>query len=227
MQRSVSSQPTTKGERTREHILATALSLFIEKGYAATTMRDIAAAAECSLGLTYRYFSQKEALVLALYQQIAHELASQVDALPPAPLADRFVQLMHLKFALLSPYRAAFGAWFGAALTPDSGIAVLGPETSEIRAVMLQSLRRIITGASDAPRQRHAEDLAVILYLAHLALILVWLHDRTSDRRVTAQLLNLSQDTLRRLRWFLRLPPVSQLLGRLAAALTPLVQGSD
>ena len=42
-------QLTPKGERTREHILDTALSLFIEKGYDATTMRDIAVAAESSL----------------------------------------------------------------------------------------------------------------------------------------------------------------------------------
>ena len=57
---------TPKGERTREHLLDTALRLFTSAGYEATTMRDIAAAAECSLGLAYRYFASKEEFVLAL-----------------------------------------------------------------------------------------------------------------------------------------------------------------
>lgn len=61
---------TSKGERTREHILDTALRLFSEQGYEQTTMRGIAAAAETSLGLAYRYFTSKEDLVLALYERL-------------------------------------------------------------------------------------------------------------------------------------------------------------
>src|SRR5215211_6045103 len=110
---------TPKGERTREHILDTALGLFVEKGYDATTMRDIAAAADCSLGLTYRYFARKEDLVLSLYRRLAAEQEAYVLALPPAPLADRFVQVLQAKLAQLEPYRTAIGALFGAALTPQ------------------------------------------------------------------------------------------------------------
>src|SRR6185369_18016290 len=97
-------QLTPKGERTREHILDTALGLFIEKGYDATTMREIAAAAECSLGLTYRYFARKEDLVLALYQRTANEQEEFVHALASAPIADRFEQAMHAKIGQILPY---------------------------------------------------------------------------------------------------------------------------
>src|SRR5215216_3523295 len=107
-------QLTPKGERTREHILDTALGLFIEQGYDATTMREIAAAAECSLGLTYRYFARKEDLVLALYQRTADDQEAYVQSLPPAPIADRFALAMHAKIAQIAPYRDAFGALFGA-----------------------------------------------------------------------------------------------------------------
>src|SRR3954467_15966907 len=109
-------QLTPKGERTREHILDTALSLFIEQGYDATTMREIASAADCSLGLTYRYFARKEDLVLALYQRTAAEQETYMQALPAAQIADRFAQVMQAKIAQLAPYRDAFGALFGAAL---------------------------------------------------------------------------------------------------------------
>jgi len=214
-------QLTQKGERTREHILNTALSLFIDKGYDATTMREIAAAADCSLGLTYRYFARKEDLVLALYWRTADEQAAHVQSLPPAPLADRFAQAMHAKIAQIAPYRDALGALFGAALTPNSGIAVLGEGTSDIRERVSSVFYALVAGSTDAPRERQARQLATVLYALHLALLLFWLHDRSSDHRATNDLIKLACDTLALVRPVLRLPPVSKALTRLAQAISP------
>ena len=73
---------TAKGERTREHLLDTALRLFTTEGYEATTMREIAAAAECSLGLAYRYFASKDEFVLALYVRMEREFMAFAETLP-------------------------------------------------------------------------------------------------------------------------------------------------
>src|SRR4030095_11242796 len=48
--------PESKGERTRSHILATALRLFREHGYEETSMRRIAEVAGVSTGNAYHYF---------------------------------------------------------------------------------------------------------------------------------------------------------------------------
>ena len=217
----MTTQLTQKGERTREHILNTALSLFIDNGYDATTMREIAAAADCSLGLTYRYFARKEDLVLALYWRTADEQVAHVQSLPPAPLADRFAQAMHAKIAQIAPYRDALGALFGAALTPNSGIAVLGERTSGIRERVSGVFYTLVAGATDAPRERQARQLATVLYALHLALLLFWLHDRSLDHRATNDLIKLARDTLALVRPVLRLPPVSKGLTRLAQAISP------
>jgi AcrR family transcriptional regulator len=50
--------------RTRERIVAEALRLFAEHGYAATTCEQIAAAAEVSPATFYRYFPGKDEVVL-------------------------------------------------------------------------------------------------------------------------------------------------------------------
>ncbi|HRP08074.1 MAG TPA: phosphoenolpyruvate carboxylase, partial [Gemmatimonadales bacterium] len=49
-------------------ILAAALNCFAERGFAATTMAEIAAAAGVTAGTIYRYFPSKEALVEALVE---------------------------------------------------------------------------------------------------------------------------------------------------------------
>jgi AcrR family transcriptional regulator len=214
-------QLTPKGERTREHILDTALGLFIEQGYDSTTMRQIAAAAECSLGLTYRYFTRKEDLVLALYWRTADEQEAYVRLLEPTHIADRFALAMRAKIEQIAPYRDAFGALFGSALTPNSGVAVLGDQTSKIRERMGQVFYDLARGASDAPRERQARQLATVLYALHLALLLFWLHDRSPDQQATADLIKLARDTLALIRPVLRLPPVSKALARLARTLEP------
>lgn len=46
-------------EETREKILTASLALFAEKGFSATSMRDIANEAKVAVGLTYHYYKNK------------------------------------------------------------------------------------------------------------------------------------------------------------------------
>ncbi|BCL83759.1 hypothetical protein ccbrp13_62240 [Ktedonobacteria bacterium brp13] len=68
-------------------------------------MQDIAAAADCSLGLTYRYFASKEDLVLELYRWLAVQLEELVLLLPAASIADRFHHLMRALLEVMAPHR--------------------------------------------------------------------------------------------------------------------------
>jgi AcrR family transcriptional regulator len=66
----------TKGERTHRAIVEAAYHLFLEQGYAATSMRQIAEQTGLALGGIYNHFSSKEAIFSELiidrhpYQQI-------------------------------------------------------------------------------------------------------------------------------------------------------------
>ncbi len=53
-----------KKERTRQRIAAVALKLFIERGFDAVTVNEIAEAAEVAKGTLFAYFPSKESLVL-------------------------------------------------------------------------------------------------------------------------------------------------------------------
>ena len=209
---------TPKGEQTRRDILARALQLFSAKGYEATTMRDIATAADCSLGLAYRYFGSKEDLVLAHYHRLAEQFAADVEHLVPASIAEQFEQSMLAKLQLIMPYREALSALFGAAMNPKSGIGVLADTTADIRASVRSVYARLLAQATDAPRKDQVEQLATVLYGAHLLIILFWLYDRTPDSWATRDVIALGREILALIRPFLVLPPVSRALARLARA---------
>ncbi len=72
----------SKGRRTRrlgaterrEQLVLTALRLFGERGYRATTMEDIANAAGVTKPLLYQHFTSKRALYLELVSHVSEEL---------------------------------------------------------------------------------------------------------------------------------------------------------
>lgn len=217
---------TEKAQKTRERIFETALRLFVERGYEQTTLRDIAGAANCSLGLTYRYFASKEVLVLTLYERLAEEMASEVRKLPPKSMADRFEYVMRTKLAQLDSYREAFGALFGASLNPKSGVAVLGGSTSGVRRTAEEAFVGVVSGATDVPKEPQARQMATVLYSLHLVLILFWLYDPTQGQGATRALLALTRDMLRMVRRLLRVPLFSKALERLVAIIEPVLGGN-
>jgi AcrR family transcriptional regulator len=56
----------TKGERTREHVLATAESIILQKGYAGTSIEDIISAAGITKGGFFYHFDGKNDLAKGL-----------------------------------------------------------------------------------------------------------------------------------------------------------------
>ncbi len=213
---------TPKAQRTRELILETALDLFARKGYAETTMRDIAAEANCSLGLAYRYFARKEEMVLALYERLASELEEEVAGLPALPLAKRFMATMEADLRRLMPHRATMGALFAAGLAPDSPVAVLGDGAAGLRDRVWNIYLLVVTGASDAPKKAQTEQMTTLFYSVHLLIILFWLQDRSAGQEKTHELLSFARDMLGHLRPVLGLPPVARPLARLARIVGPM-----
>src|SRR5579883_2288091 len=207
---------TPKARRTRSQILNTALALFAKQGYQATTMRDIAGAAGCSLGLAYRYFGSKEELVVAVYEQCSEDLTNEVQTLPGTTIAKRFVQTVRANFERLGPYRDSFGAISGVALNPHSDAGVLSERMGYLRTRVWQIFRQVLAGAKDAPNERDIDHLTTLFYAAYLLMMLFWVQDRSPEQENTAKLLKFTEENLARLRPLLKVPVVTRSAGALA-----------
>lgn len=66
----------------RAHVARTGVALFLERGFDATTMDDVAAAAGISRRTLFRYFGSKEELALGHLSGLGDELAAAVRAQP-------------------------------------------------------------------------------------------------------------------------------------------------
>ena len=78
-----------EGESTRERILAAALPLFSEHGYAGTSTRMVAGAADVNVATLAYYFEGKEGLYTAVCERLHQDLAEAAPtAPPPLPMTD-------------------------------------------------------------------------------------------------------------------------------------------
>jgi len=72
-----------EAEKTRARIMASALALFAKKGYERTTFNDIAARLKLTKGAVYWHFESKEALLMALLDEMLEKFRRQIMELLP------------------------------------------------------------------------------------------------------------------------------------------------
>jgi AcrR family transcriptional regulator len=92
-----------KKQRTRELIAATARRLFIERGFAAVPVTEIARAAEVSEATVFNYFPTKEDLLYSRLEAFEEELLSAVrERQPGEPVLAAFGRFLSVPRGLLA-----------------------------------------------------------------------------------------------------------------------------
>ncbi|MBJ7384948.1 MAG: TetR family transcriptional regulator, partial [Mycolicibacterium sp.] len=71
-----------KKRNTRRMLVDAAVSLCLEQGYENTTVEQIAAVAEISTRTFSRYFATKDAVFIAVLDDLANEIVVALEALP-------------------------------------------------------------------------------------------------------------------------------------------------
>jgi AcrR family transcriptional regulator len=179
---------TAKGAETQARILDSALTLFREQGFDATTMRQVASQSGMSLGAAYHYFPTKEAIVLAYYLQAAEEHARRVRAeLPRArSLADKLALGINIKLDILRNDRPLLGALLRFTGQPSHPLSFLGKST---RGIQLHSMAVLATPLEELRLPPEVGALApVALWAMHMGITLYFLYDDSPDYRRTRRL---------------------------------------
>jgi AcrR family transcriptional regulator len=186
---------TSVGETTRQKLYVTAIRLIAERGYEQTTLREVADAAGVSVGLLYRYFPNKRAVMLALYDELSLEQLARANVMPSGTWRDRFLFTLETSLSVLQPHRRTLSALIPVMISTESD-GLFGSTTAFSRHRVQRLFQDAVVGAKDAPRGELAAALGRLLYLAHLAVILWWLLDRSPNQRATAALIALTRQIL-------------------------------
>ena len=150
-----------KKTRTRQAVQKAAMRLFSEQGYEATTVEQIAASAEISTATFYRYYCDKEDVVLG---DDDHLLVEDVLAERPAnePVFDTMAVLFRRMAAELESDREAVLV----RLRLMCGVPGLQARRWATRQAMIDLLARLLASRTGAEADDHWLRLAITIALA-------------------------------------------------------------
>lgn len=200
----------------KQHITATAAGLFQQQGFRQTTYPQIASAAGVTTEQLTGQFESKEAIALALYQQISADTLAYVQSLEPGRLGEMVGAALDYKLQRMEQHRGCMSALFAAAMQEDSDI-----ENADIspgrRDPTLHMFVHLVETAADTPDSGdQADNLVMLLYSFHFLAVLFWLYDRTDSRRATAMMLDFLRDMLGMLRPLLMMPLFRKVITKLS-----------
>jgi len=212
----------TKSERTRALLRDIALRSFRDRGYDATTVRQIAAEAGVSVGVTNYHFASKNRLVQELYVDVQERhRAAAIPALESGDdLIDRLAVVYRTGLDELTPYHSHAGEFVAAAMSPKSDVNPLSADSTPARDITEALFSRAVSGAKHGLPADIADRLPAVLFLGHLLLALYWVYDTSPGQQRTRRLLDRGLGLLRLMLPMVRLPlvrrPVRELLDLVA-----------
>jgi len=183
----------TRSDETRALILETAMRLFRERGFEATTMREIAGEAGVALGGAYYYFESKDAIVLAFYDRAQDEMEVALEeALAGSRgLKERLESLLKVKLAYFEPNRRLLSA-LSRHTDQENRLSPFSPDTKHIRDREIGMFERALTGSRTKVSPDLAPFLPRLLWFYEMGVILFWINDRSVGQAKTRLLLERS-----------------------------------
>jgi TetR/AcrR family transcriptional regulator len=181
----------------REKLLAAALELFNEKGYAATSVRELVAAAQVTKPVLYYYFGNKEGIYLELMQGSYGTFEALVQGISLEGSArERILQfcddLFDISVERLALVRLIYAIYYG----PPQGAPPFDLESYFVR--MMELIQRLVGAgiASGELKQGSVEDVsrAIIAVLTSAINEQLCRREAKLDRKGMERMLHLLMD---------------------------------
>ena len=183
-----------KSEETHARILNAALTLFRERGFETTTMRDIADEAGVATGAAYYYFPSKDAIVLDFYRRSSAEMQPEIEAAleNTKGLEKRCRELIRVKLAAFAPNRGVLRALLRNGADPKHPLSPFSVQTREIRDADIAWFRRILVDCGVRIPRDLEPHLPGVLWFLQMGVIFFWVIDESPEQARSQRLLELA-----------------------------------
>ena len=169
----------TRGEQQaqrRARVVAAAMKLAAKGGYEAVQMRAVSHEADVALGTIYRYFASKDQLLLAGLEQLACDMAEEIEKHPPtgATAHERVSEVFRRSCALLEAEPLMTHALVTALSTSD-------PTVARDSHGVQDTLKAMIARALDGEDVAEIDDVVHVLGQVWFASMLAWVGGRAGE----------------------------------------------
>lgn len=214
-------QKIIKSEETKTKIFEAALTLFREKGFQETTMREIAAAAGVSLGSSYYYYQSKDDIVHHFYEATTKKVE---DLMPSRIIATkdfstRFLSYIENQFELFLPYKKMIVVLVRNGVDPDYINSPFNSTTVNLRTRSIKIIDDCIRDSNlkfDSNLRTH---ILILFWFYMMGILFFWTFDKSENYSRTRLLMSASLKLVINLLNLGRLPVINKIQNSLIALL--------
>jgi len=181
-----------KSEQTQQKLFETALKLFAEEGFEATTMRQIAKKADVAPGAIYYYFESKESLIQHYYEQlhVDHEKSLSGFFEKEKNFEKRLHKVVSSKIKMALPHKDMALALYRVAANPKSSLSPFSVESKTLRLKALQIFKDLIQDCDEDFHKDIKSLLPQYLWFYQMGIILFWIYDTSEDSKRTFEFID-------------------------------------
>lgn len=185
---------TPKAQKSREQILQAAFTLFREKGYEETSMREIAREAEMAVGAAYYYFRTKDEMILEIYSrtQRESEIQNRTTCAETRSFRKRISTLLFHRLGLIEEHRKLFVVLTQKGIDPSNSLSPFSGETASLRKAAVRLIEDAIEGSDLKISSSLRPILPQLLWFFQMAVILFWALDTSKEQARTRRLVEVS-----------------------------------
>jgi TetR/AcrR family transcriptional regulator, cholesterol catabolism regulator len=190
------SEPERPGDLTREAIIAAAVTLFAERGFAATSVQDIVAQAGVTKGAFYHHFDSKNSVFLEIYSILPNHFLRTAREISSTdlPAGEALLRIIEAVANLVKDFRAETTVWIGE-LRMMRDTDALDPQRlldiNALTAELIELISAILRRGVDSGEFHEIDDLQAVAFTVVSVPVLVysWLDvDRPVDPARVTQL---------------------------------------
>lgn len=185
--------------KTRKRILRAASDIIIERGFKASSMREIARRANVGDATIYNYFSSKEKLLYGFCEQKQDDVADALKKIPDFheySLKEQLQQLAETELEQWLPDREFLAEVFELTFYSPAASVVNLAETRKRFNRMVDDMISASIEAGEIAEQPYQDLLAPLFWDYFTGILAYWLKDDSDDFANTTQLIDRSVELI-------------------------------